>query len=91
MLPSQLLPETLLLLDDLQRQRPPDSKQDERRPLPPEGVNQDTKHEPIQELSVREEVERANRRQLLHEPGEIDPGSHATFRWTGQRVRQEHQ
>lgn len=83
MLSSQLLPEILLLLDHLQRQRPPDPKQDKGGPLPPEWIDQDTKHKPIQQLSVRKKIERANRRQPFHEPGEVDPGPHAAFGRTG--------
>ncbi len=52
----QLIPDPILLGDNRERQGCSDTEQDKKGPFPTEGIDRDDEEEPVQELTVGEEV-----------------------------------
>ena len=76
---SQFSPQLVLPLHHLSRQRVSNSEKHKKCPFPPERVNQDDEHEPIRQLRVCEEVERASRGTGFDVFRHVDPFLHPVF------------
>lgn len=85
------LPQLLLFLHNLPRQRSTDPHEHKRRPLPPEGINHDHEDKPVNQLSISKELERSTRRSLLDEPCEINPELHQSLIRSRQRINEKHE
>ena len=90
-LQSQSVPNRILFPHNLERQCASNAEKHKERPLPSKRVDHNAKHEPVNQLRVREEVKGSGRRTTLDELGHVDPFLHPTFSWPGERVDEEHE
>lgn len=79
----QAIPQLIFPLHHLQRQCRSNPAEDEQCPLPSEWIDQDTKHKPICQLGVCEEIKCSGWCVRFQRPGHIDPSLHPEFVWSG--------
>ncbi len=90
-LQPQSVPNRVFSSHNPQWQRAPNAEEHEECPLPPEGIDHNAEHEPIDQLRVSEEVEGRRRRTMLDKLGHVDPFFHPFFLWPRERIDEKHE
>ena len=85
------VPNRVLSLRDLERQRAPNAREHKGGPFPPERVDHDTEDEPVRQLRVSEEVEGAGWCMTLDGLCHVNPFLHPLFLWCREGIDEEHQ
>lgn len=87
----QPIPNPILPLHHPQWQRAPHPKKHKRRPLPAKRIDHDTKHKPIDQLRVGEEIKGTGGGVGFQKGGHVNPFLHPKFAGAREGVDEEHE